>query len=99
LTPEIRLIVDDSIERSERMYKLLDRARAIEAGEIEPPPIALPGDDDDNNDEEYEDDDSNFMESDEQNIVDLGFFDDEDEEEGMDGEVDEVMEMFSKGKR
>ena len=75
LTPEIRLIVDDSIERSERMYKLLERARAIEAGEIEPPPIALPGDDY-VDDEEYEGGEVG-EEEDGQTIVDLGFFDDD----------------------
>lgn len=83
LTPEIRLIVDDSIERSERMYKLLERARAIEAGEVEPPPIALPGDEYEY-EEEYEGGE-NGEEEDEQNIiVDLGFFDDDDEEMGGD---------------
>lgn len=95
LTPEIRLIVDDSIERSERMYKLLERARAIEAGEIEPPPIALPGDDYEDEDAEYEGGEDG-EEEDAQTIVDLGFFDDEDEMGG--DEVDKVMEMFGKGK-
>lgn len=41
LTPEIRFLMDDSIERSERVLKLLEQVRLIEAGEMEPPPVAV----------------------------------------------------------
>ena len=41
LTPEIRFIMDESIERSERVFKLLAQVKAIEAGEAPPPPISI----------------------------------------------------------
>ena len=69
LTPEIRFVMDESIERTERVFKLLDRVRAIEAGEEEPPPVAI-GDYEDEAEDESED------ESEDEGIasVDLGFF-------------------------
>jgi ribosome-binding factor A len=65
LTPEIRFIMDESIERTERMFKLLEQVRAIEAGEAPPPPIAIA-----TQFEDEEDDDNPFT------TVDLGMFDD-----------------------
>jgi ribosome-binding factor A len=79
LTPEIRFIMDESIERTERMFKLLEQVKAIEAGEAPPPPIAIAAQFGDG-----EDDGNPFT------TVDLGMFDDgdsdeEDEEEEEDG--------------
>ena len=43
LTPEIRFVVDDSMEHTERIYQLLDQVERIRAGEAEPPPLAIEG--------------------------------------------------------
>ncbi|KAG7666798.1 hypothetical protein Ndes2526B_g04711 [Nannochloris sp. 'desiccata'] len=80
LTPEIRFIMDESIERTERMFKLLEQVKAIEAGEAPPPPIAIAtqfGD--------AEDDVNPFT------TVDLGMFDD-----GEDSDDDEDDESMSR---
>ncbi|CAL5227613.1 g10616 [Coccomyxa viridis] len=42
-TPEIRFIHDDSIQRGEEVMAILDRIKRQDAGEIEPPAIALAG--------------------------------------------------------
>ena len=73
LTPEIRFVLDESIERSERVLKLLEQVKAIQAGEMPPPPIAIADDDDD----DFEDDDD----GDDVEIVDLGMFDEDDGDE------------------
>lgn len=39
--PEIRFVADDSIERTERVFKLLEQVKRIESGEEEPPPLAF----------------------------------------------------------
>ena len=41
LTPEIRFVIDDSMEHTERIYQLLDQVKRIQAGEAEPPPLAI----------------------------------------------------------
>ena len=41
LTPEIRFILDESIERSERVFDLLKRIEQIDRGEVAPPPVAI----------------------------------------------------------
>ncbi|PSC75148.1 putative ribosome-binding factor chloroplastic [Micractinium conductrix] len=74
LTPEIRFVRDDSIERSERIFKLLDQVKKIDSGEAEPPPLAFHGELEEEEweeEEEEEDDDEDFR------TVDLGFFDEE----------------------
>ena len=43
MTPEIRFIQDESIERSERVFDLLKRIEQIDQGVIEPPPISIDG--------------------------------------------------------
>lgn len=83
LTPEIRFVVDDSIERSERVFKLLDMAKAIEAGTAEPPPIAFR----DYGEEEEDDEDGGSIVP-----VDLGFFEGEPEEEEGDDTMVEGIE-------
>ena len=47
LTPEIRFILDDSIERSERVLSLLKRVESINAGDAPPPPVSIADDFDD----------------------------------------------------
>lgn len=78
LTPEIRFVLDESIERSERVLKLLEQVKAIQAGEIPPPPIAIADDDDDEDD--FEDDDD----GDDVEIVDLGMFEEDGDEDDQD---------------
>ncbi|CAG9465311.1 unnamed protein product [Pedinophyceae sp. YPF-701] len=61
LTPEIRLIPDESIERAMRVLKLLDQIKEGDDGATarEPPPIAIPGDDEEGGFfDMYEDEDS-----------------------------------------
>lgn len=70
LTPEIRFVLDESIERSERVLKLLEQVKAIQAGEVPPPPIAIADED--------EDEDENV---DDVEIVDLGMFEEDDEQD------------------
>lgn len=75
LTPEIRFILDDSIERSERVLSLLKRVESINAGDAPPPPVSIADDFDDDFDIFYEDGDGD------QGVissVDLGFYDDDD---------------------
>ena len=43
LTPEIRFILDESIERSERVLKLLEQTKEIQEGRSEPPPVVIGG--------------------------------------------------------
>ena len=78
LTPEIRFILDDSIERSERVLSLLKQVEKIRTGDAPPPPVSLPSyDDEDDFDLFYEDEDGD------QGIissVDLGFYDEEDDD-------------------
>ncbi|KAL4447692.1 hypothetical protein ABPG75_004911 [Micractinium tetrahymenae] len=77
LTPEIRFVRDDSIERSERIFKLLDQVKKIERGEAEPPPLAFYGDEEDKGfEEDFEEEDGSFE------IVDLGMFSHEASSEG-----------------
>ena len=71
LTPEIRFIMDESIERTERVFKLLDQVRAIEAGEVPPPPITIPEDVEEEGAEAF-----SFL-----SAVDLGMFAEEEDEE------------------
>jgi ribosome-binding factor A len=82
LTPEIRFIMDESIERTERMFKLLEQVKAIEAGEAPPPPIAIAAEFDD-----FEGDEGNPF-----TTVDLGMFDD-----GEDSDEEEETDRSSKG--
>lgn len=71
LTPEIRFIRDDSIERSERIFKLLDQVKKIESGEAEPPPLAFYGE----VEEEWElDEEEDWEEEASFATVDLGMF-------------------------
>lgn len=76
LTPEVRFVLDDSLERTERVYKLLDQVRKIESGQAEPPPIAIVdgrrGQDEEDAGDDWEDEDE-AMEV----TVDLGLFDEE----------------------
>lgn len=76
LTPEIRFILDDSMERSERVLSLLKQVEAINAGEAPPPPVVIPEDDDDDVGDEMDDDDDVLI------SVDLGFFDEAGETSG-----------------
>ncbi|PRW60528.1 putative ribosome-binding factor chloroplastic [Chlorella sorokiniana] len=69
LTPEIRFVQDDSIERSERIFKLLDQVKKIERGEAEPPPLAFYGDVPKDEEEWEEDEDEGDF-----TTVDLGMF-------------------------
>lgn len=76
LTPEIRFILDDSIERSERVLSLLKQVERINAGDVPPPPVTIAEDygDEDEFDVFYEDGDGD------QGViasVDLGFYDDD----------------------
>ena len=76
LTPEIRFLLDESIERSERVFDLLKRIERIDKGEAPPPPVAIAADLDDAFDVFYEDEDGD------QGVissVDLGFYGDEEE--------------------
>lgn len=76
LTPEVRFILDDSIERSERVLSLLKRVEKINAGDAPPPPVTIAEDFDDDFEVFYEDGDGD------QGVissVDLGFYDDEEE--------------------
>jgi ribosome-binding factor A len=75
LTPEIRFILDDSIERSERVLSLLKRVESINAGDAPPPPVTIAEDVDDDFDVFYEDGDGDQVVI---SSVDLGFYDDED---------------------
>lgn len=88
LTPEIRFLMDESIERSERVMKLLEQVKAIEAGEAPPPPITIAMDDDWG--ESYDDDDESDGEDGEgafDGTVDLGIFDVVDDEEADEDET------------
>jgi ribosome-binding factor A len=78
LTPEIRFVMDESIERSERVMKLLQQVKDIEEGRAEPPPVVIPDDD-------VEGDAFAVLAG----AVDLGLFDDEDEEMEVDEEEEE----------
>eukprot|EP01023_Acetabularia_acetabulum_P023083 TRINITY_DN2266_c0_g2_i2.p3 TRINITY_DN2266_c0_g2~~TRINITY_DN2266_c0_g2_i2.p3 ORF type:complete len:286 (-),score=51.25 TRINITY_DN2266_c0_g2_i2:421-1278(-) len=83
LAPEIRFMLDDSIERSERVMKLLDRVKQQEDGRVEAPPIAIPSTnlvevEEEEGDEDFDellalaaDDDDSLGDDD-----DEGFFDD-----------------------
>ena len=73
LAPEIRFFEDESIERAERVFALLDRAKLIESGEAEPPPLVIEGDAGGEEEEGF-------------GGVDLGFFDSDEEEEEGSGE-------------
>lgn len=79
LTPEIRFVMDESIERTERMFKLLEQVRAIEAGEAPPPPIAIP---EDIEEEAAQQSAGSFT------TVDLGMFGDEEESDEEEEEED-----------
>lgn len=74
LTPEIRFVRDDSIERAERVLALLEQVKKIESGQAPPPPIVIPDDMMDEGEVEEDDGDMDL-------VVDLGFFDGEEEEE------------------
>ncbi|KAK9906842.1 hypothetical protein WJX75_008950 [Coccomyxa subellipsoidea] len=103
LCPEIRFIRDDSMQRGEEVLALLERIRRQDAGEIEPPAIAIGGfrgassegnmDDDEDDDVEIEDD----LE-DEEGFLDVldegeeGAAEDKGDEEGDDEDDDEEEE-------
>ncbi|CAL8462211.1 g1742 [Coccomyxa elongata] len=95
LCPEIRFIRDDSLQRGEEVLALLERIKRQDAGEIEPPAIAIGGFR--GSGEEYvddEDDDDDDMEIEDDLEEDEGFLDALDEsedvaEEGEDGDEDE----------
>lgn len=104
LTPEIRFLYDDSIERSERVYALLERVKQQEQGLVAPPPITLPtgyGDDDEDLEARYgdwiekdlgDDDDILDLDDEEEAFMDLvDAFDEEDgEEEGVFDELSDA---------
>ena len=73
MTPEVRFILDESVERSERVFDLLKRIEQIDSGKAPPPPVAIGDDDEDEFDVVWEDDgDGDAIGS-----VDLGFFDED----------------------
>ncbi|KAI8110250.1 hypothetical protein M9435_001929 [Picochlorum sp. BPE23] len=72
LTPEIRFILDDSIERSERVLSLLKQVERIKSGNEPPPPLVLPYDE--------EEDDIILHQEAPISGVDLGFYDDDEQE-------------------
>eukprot|EP01025_Chloroclados_australasicus_P044195 TRINITY_DN4768_c0_g1_i1.p2 TRINITY_DN4768_c0_g1~~TRINITY_DN4768_c0_g1_i1.p2 ORF type:complete len:320 (+),score=24.79 TRINITY_DN4768_c0_g1_i1:1-960(+) len=74
LSPEIRFVLDDSIERSERVMKLLDRVKLQQDGKVEAPPIAIPSEELDVDEDEI--DQGQFLEIED----DLGDDDDEDQD-------------------
>lgn len=41
LVPEVRFLLDDSMDEQERLEAVFERVRAIAAGEQDPPPIVL----------------------------------------------------------
>lgn len=71
MTPEIRFILDESVQRSERVFDLLKRIERIDSGEAPPPPVAIKDDDEDMFGVVWEDDED----GDAIGSVDLGFFD------------------------
>jgi ribosome-binding factor A len=73
MTPEIRFVLDESVQRSERVFDLLKRIERIDSGEAPPPPVAIADDDDDDFGVVWEDDED----GDAIGSVDLGFFDEE----------------------
>lgn len=74
LTPEIRFILDESMERSERVLSLLKQVEQINAGIAAPPPVTIAEDEIDEFGEFYEGND----EEDESFVsVDLGFYEEE----------------------
>lgn len=74
LTPEIRFILDESMERSERVLSLLKQVEQINAGIAAPPPVTIAEDEIEEFEEYYEDND----EEDESFVsVDLGFYKEE----------------------
>ena len=75
MTPEIRFIQDESIERSERVFDLLKRIEQIDQGVIEPPPISIDGGGDYGVVWEEDEDGEAVLGS-----VDLGFYEGEEEE-------------------
>ena len=75
MTPEIRFIQDESIERSERVFDLLKRIEQIDQGVIEPPPISIDGVGDYGVVWEEDEDGEAVLGS-----VDLGFYEGEEEE-------------------
>lgn len=83
LTPEIRFILDESIERSERVFDLLKRIEQIDSGKAPPPPVAIGDDDDDEFDVIWDEDE----EGDAIGSVDLGFYDHEEDGEDEEDEV------------
>lgn len=93
LCPEIRFIRDDSLQRGEEVLALLERIKRQDAGEIEPPAIAIGGfrgngaDDVDDEDED-EDDDDNDMEIEDDLEEDEGFLEALDEKEDVAEEED-----------
>lgn len=91
LTPEIRFILDESIERSERVLKLLEQSRAIQEGRSEPPPVVIGGSnlsEDFGSDEQSEGSLSSWFDDDAKHrpaadySVDLGFFQEKDVQRG-----------------
>ncbi|GAB4822381.1 hypothetical protein N2152v2_009427 [Parachlorella kessleri] len=74
LTPEIRFVMDDSIERSLRVEALLKQMEQIRLGQAEPPPIALPEDSDDEDDLSDDEDGPPGAGARAIGSVDLGFF-------------------------
>lgn len=75
LTPEIRFVIDDSIERTERVMKLLEQVKQIEAGEAPLPPVTIA---DDDKGTAGENENAWSMQS---GAVDLGFYDIDDDED------------------
>lgn len=73
MTPEIRFILDESVQRSERVFDLLKRIERIDSGEAPPPPVAIGDDDEDEFGVVWDDDED----GDAIGSVDLGFFDEE----------------------
>jgi len=81
MTPEIRFIQDESIERSERVFDLLKRIEQIDKGVIAPPPISI--DDGGGGGDDYgvvweEDEDGEAV----LGSVDLGFYEEAEEVDG-----------------
>ena len=74
LTPEIRFILDESMERSERVLSLLKQVEQINAGIAAPPPVTIAEDEIEEFGELYEgnaEEDESFV------SVDLGFYEEE----------------------
>ena len=82
LTPEIRFILDDSIEKSERVLSLLKQVERINSGNEPPTPLVLPYDE--------EEDDIILHQEAPISGVDLGFYDDHDDEQAGVEDQDDV---------